>query len=217
MEKQYKEIFGKKTKGKTIYLGVDEKIALSNMEECQFKEKLKLTSDAFVITTILFASPIKGLDILLEAIAELKSEQIVCLIIGMDEQSPYTIEMHKLSAKLGIENQLRWVGVTDNVFPYLSVSDLFVQPSRTEALSLGAVEALSMNVPVVGSNVGGLPEVATELFETGNSLALSKCLQKSISSKTHYENLKKKAMLSFDKKFNMNVSIDSYAKEYEKA
>lgn len=186
---------------------------LSNQEETLLKNELKLTPGTYVITTILFASPIKGLDVLLKAIAELKDERIICLIIGMDEQSPYTIEMHKLSVKLGIENQLRWIGITDNVFPYLSVSDLFVQPSRTEALSLAAVEALSMGVPVLGSDIGGLPEVATELFETGNPLDLSRCLQKCIPS-AYYNTLKSKVLASFDEKFNIDASAHKYVEEY---
>jgi glycosyltransferase involved in cell wall biosynthesis len=45
------------------------------------------------------------------------------------------------------------------VIPLLSASDVFLLPSAQESFGLAALEAMACEVPVVASNVGGLPEV----------------------------------------------------------
>ena len=53
-----------------------------------------------------------------------------------------------------------------SVAPLLASADLFLLPSQTESFGLSALEALATGVPVVASNVGGLPEVIRD-GETG--------------------------------------------------
>ena len=43
--------------------------------------------------------------------------------------------------------------------PWLSIADLFLLPSAQESFGLAALEAMACEVPVVASNVGGLPEI----------------------------------------------------------
>lgn len=58
----------------------------------------------------------------------------------------------------GLQN-VEFVGQVDNVGDYYSVMDLFVFPSREEALGSAILEAMSFGLPVIGSRVGGIPEV----------------------------------------------------------
>ncbi|MDR9364737.1 MAG: N-acetyl-alpha-D-glucosaminyl L-malate synthase BshA [Balneolaceae bacterium] len=61
--------------------------------------------------------------------------------------------------ELGICNQVRFLGKQDQVEEVLSISDLFMIPSGSETFGLAALEAMSCSVPVISSNIGGLPEV----------------------------------------------------------
>jgi glycosyltransferase involved in cell wall biosynthesis len=59
--------------------------------------------------------------------------------------------------------------------------DVYVQPSRDEALGIAAIEAMAMGKPVVAARVGGLPEVVIEestglLFPAGDASALSEAV-----------------------------------------
>ena len=56
-------------------------------------------------------------------------------------------------------DQVRFLGKQENVEEILSVSDLFLMPSGSETFGLAALEAMSCSVPVVSSDIGGLPEV----------------------------------------------------------
>ncbi|MDR9409858.1 MAG: N-acetyl-alpha-D-glucosaminyl L-malate synthase BshA [Balneolaceae bacterium] len=61
--------------------------------------------------------------------------------------------------ELGICDQVRFLGKQDQVEEVLSISDLFMIPSGSETFGLAALEAMSCSVPVISSNIGGLPEV----------------------------------------------------------
>ncbi len=64
-----------------------------------------------------------------------------------------------LCRKLEISEQVRFLGKQDAVEDLLAVSDLFVLPSETESFGLAALEAMAVEVPVISSNAGGIPEI----------------------------------------------------------
>jgi len=72
---------------------------------------------------------------------------------------------------LGICEHVRFLGKLERVEEILSVADLFLIPSGSETFGLAALEALSCSVPVISSNIGGLPEVNLH-GETGYSCDL---------------------------------------------
>jgi N-acetyl-alpha-D-glucosaminyl L-malate synthase BshA len=61
--------------------------------------------------------------------------------------------------ELGMCEHVRFLGKQDQVEEVLSIADLFLIPSGSETFGLAALEAMSCSVPVVSSNIGGLPEV----------------------------------------------------------
>jgi N-acetyl-alpha-D-glucosaminyl L-malate synthase BshA len=67
-----------------------------------------------------------------------------------------------LAERLGVADDVVFVGKQPRIVDYLSVADLLLMPSETESFGLAALEALSCEVPVVASRVGGLPEVVDE-------------------------------------------------------
>jgi glycosyltransferase involved in cell wall biosynthesis len=76
-----------------------------------------------------------------------------------------------------------WQPATPDVAPWLRSFDIFVLPSRSEALSNSLMEAMACGCPVVASNVGGNPELVDDgarglLFEPGNPQALAGALRR---------------------------------------
>lgn len=61
--------------------------------------------------------------------------------------------------RLGVEADVRFLGKIDGVAPLLASADLYLLPTDRESFGLSALEAQSCGVPVLGYNVGGLPEV----------------------------------------------------------
>jgi N-acetyl-alpha-D-glucosaminyl L-malate synthase BshA len=60
---------------------------------------------------------------------------------------------------LGVSSRVRCLGKVDDVAAALRAADLYLLPSQTESFGLSALEAMATGVPVIGTNVGGLPEV----------------------------------------------------------
>lgn len=72
---------------------------------------------------------------------------------------PDAIVAREMSKELGILDRVKFVGIVDRVAPLLARADLFLLPSSTESFGLVALEAMASGVPVIASDVGGIPEV----------------------------------------------------------
>ena len=113
--------------------------------------------------TILYVGriePLKGLDILLRAIALLNDGAGANLIIvgGSLEKDAELERLNALANNLGISDIVTFIGSVDqeHLPNYYSAADVFVLPSWYESFGLAALEAMSCGTPVVVSRVGGL-------------------------------------------------------------
>ena len=90
------------------------------------------------------------------------------------------------AAELGLSNDVVFVGKQPRIGDYLSIADVLLLPSETESFGLSALEAMSCEVPVVASRVGGLPEVVDEgvsgfLREVGDVDAMAEAVLRIVS------------------------------------
>ncbi len=72
---------------------------------------------------------------------------------------PERMSVEILCRSMAICDDVRFLGKQDAVEELLAVSDLFILPSETESFGLAALEAMAVEVPVISSNAGGIPEI----------------------------------------------------------
>lgn len=78
------------------------------------------------------------------------------LLIGDGPETGAALEEARA---LNVVDHVQFIGLVDDVVPFLRAADVFLLPSQSESFGLVALEALATGVPVIGSDVGGLPEV----------------------------------------------------------
>jgi len=101
--------------------------------------------------------PVKRIRDVIRIFAKVASQMDARLIlVGDGPEAPVAEET---AAELDVLDRVTFVGVVDRVAPLLEAADLFLLPSATESFGLAALEAMASGVPVIASDVGGLPEV----------------------------------------------------------
>jgi glycosyltransferase involved in cell wall biosynthesis len=107
--------------------------------------------------------------------------------------------MRELATKKGLFNDITFLGDVDKnaVFEYMSKSDLFILASRTEGLPRVVVEAMSIGLPIIGTNVGGIPELlsAEVLVEKNNPQDLANSIIKILKDENFYNSQAQRNLL----------------------
>jgi len=114
------------------------------------------------LLTVGRCDPIKGYEQLLQAVSRLRAYPIRLTIVGDVEDDPaYTDSLRRLTKDLGISGIVTFTGhlPRQGLVEHYSRSDIFVLPSLHEGYGLVLAEAMSFGLPVVATNVGGIPEI----------------------------------------------------------
>lgn len=214
VQEQFEKVYGKSKRYQRIYFGVEPIQILTDKEKEALRNKLQIDENDIVITTIAFADPIKGVDVLVKAIPFIKSQSFIVVIVGVNDEVPYGRYLHELAKEINVEDRIRWIGITDHVNDYLSISNIYCQPSRSEALTLAVCEAKSAHLPVVGAHVGGLPEISELTFETDNPKSLSMVLELLLDDSVLREELADNSYKCFKNMFDVARGVEEYYNIY---
>lgn len=170
---EMKNYFPKYKNQKLIPLGLD----LDYYKPTKTKQEERF----FKIITVANLVPVKGIETLIETIELLQNNKIKLDILG-DDRSDYAKKLKKNILNKKLSNQITFLGKHNDVRPFLENSNLYVIPTldegRKEGMPMALVEAMSMEVPVLGSNISGIKYVLKDfkkyLFTAKNSEELAK-------------------------------------------
>lgn len=138
-------------------------------EKKRNRKRFHLDHNCPVVGHIARLSDVKGQDVLIRAMKRIINEtpQVKLLIVG---QGKMEAALKQMVRALNLENHVLFYPVVNKTPQILSLFDIFVMPSRQEGLGLSVMEAQALGLPVVASNVGGIPS----LIENGKTGILVK-------------------------------------------
>jgi L-malate glycosyltransferase len=121
-----------------------------------FKKAIAPNGEKILVHTSNFRKVKRVEDVI--RIFQIVYKEVPCklLLIG---DGPERQHLEALCREIGLCHEIRFLGKQDAVEELLAVSDLFLIPSGSESFGLAALEAMACQVPVISSNVGGLPEI----------------------------------------------------------
>jgi L-malate glycosyltransferase len=161
---------------------------------------------------------VKRVDQVVRILAEvLKKMPAKLLLIGDGPERP---AIESLCRELGTCGDVRFLGKISDVEEVLSVSDVFLMPSEKESFGLAGLEAMACEVPVVSSDVGGLPEMNKDGFSgficpVGD---IDQMVDRTLEILSSEENLLKfkRQALQRAKEFDIKEILPIYERMYEK-
>jgi glycosyltransferase involved in cell wall biosynthesis len=145
--------------------------------------------------------PRKGLEVLLDALALLRSYdyEVRLRAVGKFETPEYEAEIKARSERLQVVDAIEWTGFTRDVQAELRKMDLFVLPSLFgEGLPMVVLEAMAHGVPVVGTRVEGVPEAIREgidgvLANPGDAADLASAIRQFLDGQANWQTIRESA------------------------
>jgi len=141
-----------------IYNGVDQEfLAKAALEPIPFK----LNSEQVHLVSAGRLNPQKGFDLLLDALAQIKSKNWCLWLLGSGSEEKKLLQK---AAANGIKNRVVFIGFDANPWRWFSRADIFIMSSRWEGLPNALIEAMALGLPVISTNCPGGP---AEILENG--------------------------------------------------
>lgn len=139
------------------------------------------------------------------------------LIVGDGEKRK---ELEALTKEKGLLDKVEFAGFQEDVLPYLERMDLFVLPSRTEGTPLTIFEAMARELPIVATNVGGIPDIVQHnetglVVEPGRPSELARAISRMLSNPEKMRAMGRKARERVLRDFHPDNFIRKHEALYE--
>ena len=204
----------------TIHSGVDFApfLAARGKRE-ETRRSLDISEGTVVIGTVGRLVPIKGQCHLLEAFARLRDAVDLPLLLMLVGDGELHDDLTAQARTLGIEDCTRFLGLRKDVPELLTAMDVFALPSLNEGMGRVLVEAMALELPIVASRVGGIPDVVIEgetglLVESANPAELASALKRLVESPEEARRLARAGRAHAVPGFGVESMVDQIAALY---
>ena len=182
-----------------------------------FKQALCPDGEKLIVHVSNFR-PVKNAPQVVEVFHRLRDDDlpVKLLLVG---DGPDRVPAERMARDLGVYDDVRFLGKQDPVEEILSIADLFLMPSGSETFGLAALEAMACNVPVVASDVGGLPELIVDgetgcLCPTDDLDAFTTCCARLLTDDDLHSTMASAARSRAVDTFDINQIVPQYEQYY---
>ena len=152
---------------------------------------------------------------ILERVA--RDHPVRLLLVGEGPELP---RAEQLCREIDVSDRVVFMGTVRDVEEVLAGADVFLLPSETESFGLAALEALSCEVPVVASRVGGIPEVVEDGFSgflrpVGDIEGMAQAVDRLLRNEEERLEMGRRGRLSAIERFRRDDVVKKYRDLYE--
>ena len=172
-----------------------------------------------IVGAVCVMRPEKRIDWLLEAFADVSRTQpgLRLLLVGSGEETPRLLELRD---RLGLGGICHFVPGQSNAADWMRGIDIFVNASSIESFPNAVLEAMACGCCVIGSKVGGIPELITHnedglLFESTSLPDLTAAIRVAASVPDLRARLRQQAVLTAHRRFSMTITLERTEALYE--
>jgi len=188
----------------------------------RWRSELRLNGDEEVILSLASLTKNKGHDVILHALKRLldSGRNLRCLVVG---DGPLRGELVELAARIGVGHAVLFTGMQTDVLPFLRMAKLLVLASiEREGLSVALIEGASAGLPLVGSRLGGIPEVIEDggngvLVEPGNAEELASAVGRLLDDGPLRERMARRSLEVYRMRFAPGIMLGKIEALYEEA
>ncbi|MHB1605953.1 MAG: glycosyltransferase [Leptospirales bacterium] len=144
-----------------IYNGLDTKRFTPCPDPSPFRFRLGIPETAFVFGIASGFRPVKGVDFMIRAFSRAYPDCPGSILVIAGD-GPERVSLKLLVHSLGLDEQVRFLGVRSDMEAVYPVFDVFVLCSHSEGFSNAVLEAMGMGIPVIASAVGGNIEMVSD-------------------------------------------------------
>jgi len=184
------------------------------------KLRYGLDKDAIVITNVGIFRKVKGHEVMLKSVAKVMNQlpKAKFLLAG---DGPDKKELEEMANKMGIGKHVLFPGFIDNIPEIYSFTDIAILSSWSEGLPQSLLQAMAAGVPVIATNVGGVPEVVVHeesgiLIEAGDHTALAEGIIRIINHPDLAVRMAVRAKAIVLQGHSMNSMLDSIESLYQR-
>jgi glycosyltransferase involved in cell wall biosynthesis len=155
----------------------------------------------------------KGQELIIDAIPKIRKDIIDRLHITFLGNGPDLIKLKDKVEKLGLLSVVDFRGGTNNVREYLLSSNIFILTSRDEGLPIAIIEAMREGLPIISTNVAGIPELVENEY---NGLLIEPTVDSVVNSlnslsEKDWQSFGNNSRLLFEEKFTLEKMMENYA------
>lgn len=203
----------------TIMNGVNTSIyhRYSKEEALKLRTKHNIAHDAIVLGVVCRLIRPKNVGFLIDWMKHNHNvyKKLFLIVVG---DGPRLEELTEKAGDIPGE-RIKFLGAKRDIADLLNIIDIFTLPSKTEGTSLTILEAMSTQLPVIVSDVGGNKDIIVHgqtgyLFESNQKEAFEKCLKQIISDPILAEVIGRRARHSVKQNYNLETVMKEYCNLY---
>ena len=189
------------------------------LAKSEIRNQLRIKADAVMVGSVGRLEHVKGYDILIDAFGQIPDENVHLILIGdgSEKESLKNLVKHRR-----IENRVHFVGHQNDVSNWLAALDIYVNSSRSEGMSQSIVEAMSIGLPIVATDVGDAkrmllrePKSSGLICDPNEPSAMAQVIQSLVADTTLRNELGRNSLACHRNYYTESIFNHSFREMYE--